>query len=74
MNGKAKIALNSARNTMTLSTKDWSVDRASAWVYGILVGWEDDQLVELAQRHGWPDSEVLRLDGYHRALKKEMEG
>ena len=67
-------ALTSARNTMTMSSRDWSTARDFAWLYGLLVGWDDDPdevasgdtaegdaLGRMAERFGWTDEAVARL-------------
>jgi hypothetical protein len=32
-----------------------------AWIYGIVCGWDDDMLPELADKFGWSDEAVARL-------------
>lgn len=65
-------ALDSAHATMALSSQDWGVSRDFAWLWGILVGWDDDPtagdvdqdggaMQELAARFGWTDADVERL-------------
>ena len=66
-------ALDSAHATMALSSQDWSVARDFAWLYGILVGWDNEPtggdvdqgdgkaLDDLAERFGWSDDQVDRL-------------
>jgi hypothetical protein len=62
-------ALRSARSTLTLSSQDWSVRHDLAWLYGILVGWDDDPddphpvdaMADVAARCGWNADNVARL-------------
>lgn len=62
-------ALRSARSTLTLSSQDWSVRHDLAWLYGILVGWDDDPddphpvdaMADVAARCGWNADSVARL-------------
>jgi hypothetical protein len=71
-------ALDSARTTMTLSSQDWATAGDFAWLYGILVGWDDDPeggdvdqgdaLGELAAKFGWTTDDVERLRRLHTAV------
>lgn len=52
-------------NTVVFSSADWGAARDLAWVYGIVVGWEDEDdptaLDELAPGLGWSAEKVERL-------------
>lgn len=68
-------ALISARRTMTFSSQDWSTARDFAWLYGILVGWADDDgnddestLACLAVRFGWTGPDVEQLKAMRTAV------
>jgi hypothetical protein len=66
-------ALVSARHCMAFSSQDWSTNADFAWLYGILVGWSDDEgdaLPQLAERFGWRPEIVERLRR-HRAAVNE---
>jgi len=65
-----KKALDSAEAAIAFSVGDWSQDRHSAWVYGIICGWED-AMEEVAERFGWNEKAVERL-GRHRAAVLEL--
>jgi hypothetical protein len=64
-------ALDSARHTMALSSNDWATNADFAWLWGILVGWDDDPTAgdvdqgdamgDLARRFGWSTDDVERL-------------
>ncbi len=65
-------ALTSARRTMTTSSNDWGSARDFAWLYGILVGWADDEYDahhQIAQRFGWTGRDVEKL----RRLRAAVE-
>jgi hypothetical protein len=73
-------ALLSARHTMATSSQDWSTARDFAWLWGILVGWKDDDgdpdeetLAVLADRFGWTPEHVERLK-LLRAAVAEVTG
>ena len=58
-------ALESAARSMTTCAQDWSADEHMAWLYGIVVGWDDDgdiaAMKELAAKFGWTPETVARL-------------
>lgn len=41
--------------------RDWAASKRDAWIYGIIVGWADESLVELQGQHGWDDEALIRL-------------
>jgi len=53
--------LSSVRAAMTIWVGDWSEDRIHAWIYGVIVGWDDASLAELAVQFGWHSEAVERL-------------
>lgn len=71
-------ALDSARTTMALSSQDWATSRDFAWLYGIVVGWDNDPeggdveqidtLTYLAARFGWTAEDVALLRRLHAAV------
>jgi hypothetical protein len=61
-------AIESARTVMTFSSRDWSANHRDAWLYGIIVGCDDDAISEVARKHGWPLDEIRRLKALHAAL------
>lgn len=62
-------ALVSAGNVLAFSANDWGKYSRDAWLYGILLGWDDedgepdayDTMSDMAARHGWSDAEVAKL-------------
>ena len=57
-------ALFSLRTTMTTDSRDWSLYKRDAWIYGIVVGW-GDALPEISKKFGWSDEDINRLKKYH---------
>lgn len=47
--------------TIATSPKDWGLEKRDAWIYGIVMGWDDASLVELQRRFRWDDATVRRL-------------
>ena len=46
---------------LTTLSLDWAARPRDAWVYGIVIGWTEDELVEVAARHGWIPAKVDQL-------------
>ncbi len=47
---------------------DWNRHHREAWIYGIVLGW-DDSLQVVAKKHGWSDKEVARLKRLHEQFR-----
>lgn len=69
MEPTAADALESAGNCMAFHPRDWAADRRDAWLWGVVVGWDEESLAELAAKHGWPADEVERLRRLRAALE-----
>lgn len=68
--------LESIRNLVAFDSRDWAQERAGAWLYGIVFGWdghgelEDEGAMDLiAARHGWTPEHVERLRVLHERFK-----
>ncbi|NYD39920.1 hypothetical protein [Nocardioides panaciterrulae] len=63
----------SLRRLLAFNSRDWAQDRADAWLWGVVLGWDADEnevgeesaMDEVAARHGWDASEVARLRRLH---------
>ena len=62
--------IESINSTLALASKDWSVDKNDAWIYGIVAGWDDDSLNELKARFRWNNETVEKLKELHNACNK----
>ena len=67
-------ALESMRATMAFSAQDWSLTHRDAWLYGLVVGWDDESSSELTKKHGWKPETVERLRQLHGAVIEERNG
>ncbi len=67
-----KEAVLSASRCMAFDSRDWSARSSDAWLYGLLCGWDCDDvrdhdedcreaMSEIAARFGWSQEEVARL-------------
>lgn len=67
-------ALVSAGNVLAFSANDWGKNSREAWLYGILLGWDDEDdphdtsMASLAAKHGWSEADVARLRRLHAAV------
>ena len=57
-------------SAMVFASKDWSLNKADAWIYGVAVGWDDKSLVELKQKFNWSNETIDRLKILHNNFKK----
>lgn len=57
----AQARLDSVGRAMATWPGDWSEDRTHAWIYGVVLGWDDDSLSELEEDFGWHSEDVKRL-------------
>lgn len=56
--------LESIEITIAFDVRDWSEDRRSAWIYGIVFGW-NKSLEEVKNKFNWTEDDVKRLNNYH---------
>jgi len=74
MPAKDTNCLESIERAIAFDVRDWSEDRRSAWIYGIVFGW-DEALERLKARFGWSDEDIARMKKYHSEwenLKKKI--
>lgn len=68
--------LTSLEVTIPFWVGDWSEDNRLAWVYGIVCGWDDEAMDEVAYLHDWSKETVERLNLLHnryKQLQREMK-
>ncbi|MGA5670037.1 hypothetical protein ACPCTG_31720 [Streptomyces pseudogriseolus] len=56
--GDAARAVTAVCNMMRVDSRDWAADRGDAYLWGVLVGWDDDALKEIAVKHRWNEHRV----------------
>lgn len=62
--------IESIDSVLAFATKDWSLDKNDAWIYGIVAGWDDDSLNELRVKFGWTRETVEELKRLHITCNK----
>jgi hypothetical protein len=59
---------------MATDSRDWSLDKRDAWLWGIVLGWtnepgepvDEDPMADVARKHGWSSETVTRLRDLHQ--------
>ncbi len=67
-----RYAIDSLIATITSDARDWSNNERDAWIYGIVVGW-DDALPEIVKKFGWDNIDVIRLKKFHEEIKSYVK-
>lgn len=62
--------LESLDSTLAFASKDWSLNKSDAWIYGIVAGWSDEALTELRNQFGWDSETTARLKYLHNQFNK----
>lgn len=57
--------LESIECTIAFDVKDWGEDNRSAWIFGIVFGW-DEELNDIANKYHWGDATIERLNKLHK--------
>jgi len=55
----------SLSSTLAFSVDDWAATRAMAWVWGIIEGWDDEAMAEVAAGYRWDEATTQRLNRLH---------
>lgn len=63
------LTLESLHDTICLGSRDYSLNHRDAWIYGIVVGW-DEALPEVAEKHRWSTETISRLESMHKIYKR----
>lgn len=66
-------ALDAITSLIAFSSRDWGMNKGDAWLYGIVLGWDDSEtdtdtgsaMIELSRAHNWSDKDVARLRRLH---------
>lgn len=57
--------LESIECAIAFDVRDWSEDRRSAWIYGIVFGFGEEGEQEVKQKFHWTNEDINRLHRYH---------
>ena len=64
--GEIQNCLESIECAIAFDVRDWGNDRRSAWIYGIVFGWDEESLDEFSKQYGWDNADKIRLADLHR--------
>ena len=59
----------SIRSCITSAPRRWSLHPSDAWLYGVVIGWNEKDLEELTVLHNWALADVSRLQRLHSAFE-----
>lgn len=54
--------VDSLRACVLYSSRDWGLLKRDAWLYGVVVGWDKEDLERLAKRFNWGENDLARLE------------
>ncbi|MCO1599769.1 hypothetical protein [Desulfosporosinus nitroreducens] len=58
----------SVHDAIVFDVRDWGADKRSAWIYGIMVGWDNDSYQEFKQKFRWTDKVISRNKRLRQAI------
>ena len=61
------------QRALAYSSRDWGASVDLAWIYGIISGWDDDSLSELASKYDWTQDDLILLKITHKRLLAMIE-
>jgi hypothetical protein len=61
MGEKMSECKDSLKGCLVFNSRDWANNKRDAWLYGIIVGWDEESFAELKLKHRWPDEQISRL-------------
>lgn len=56
-------------NSIAFDSRDWGMDKRSAWIYGIVLGWDEEAREEIAKEFKWTKETMDRLERLHLRYK-----
>ena len=65
--------LESVRSCICFDSGDWGAEKRKAWIYGIVVGWNEDSYKEFQKTFRWSDKDCARNKRLHSKYKKMSE-
>lgn len=52
------------------TSKDMGEQKFDAYLYGVIVGWDDGAYIQLKEKHGWTDKQIEYQKMLHQNLIK----
>lgn len=63
-------ALQALMESFTKSPKNFADDKFDSWIYGIIVGWDDDSYESLSKKHNWTKNQIKYNKLLHENYQK----
>lgn len=63
----------SLHTAIVTDVRDWSLIKRDAWLYGVVVGWSNNSLEQLAVKHNWSKYDVTRLQFLHSRFIEQKQ-
>lgn len=61
--------LEALQKAIAFSSRDWATEKRDAWVYGIILGWDDNCYPEFNRKFGWDKETFERVQRLHVKLE-----
>lgn len=58
------------RETFAFASRDCAEDKMIAFLYGVVMGWDDESYDELKDKHKWTDEDVRMQKDWHKNYNK----
>lgn len=55
--------------TIANDPRDWAKCKRDAWIYGIIVGWDEESLQQIKEQHKWSQRDADRLSLLHEKFE-----
>lgn len=66
-------ALQRLQETFVFTSRDCSEDKMIAFMYGIVMGWDDESYSELQPKHNWSNKDIELQKMWHKNYKKAWQ-
>jgi hypothetical protein len=74
----SKEGIEDCKESLTMALahhpKDWASHHRDAWIWGIVIGWDEESLLEIQNKFGWYDETVARLKRLNTQFKEMKVG
>lgn len=62
--------LQKMRETLAFTSRDCSEDKMISFLYGIIIGWNDESYDELKEKHNWSNEDIRLQKEWHKNYNK----
>lgn len=65
--------LQKLQEVFAFTSRDCSEDKMIAFIYGVVMGWDDDSYAEIKDKHNWTDKDIKLQKMWHKNYQKAWE-